>query len=74
MALVVEGLVILASTLAAFLPEDWRADRELARDLTQELERVHRELDPNRVLVSAELGGGGEYLMALLDDELAGRW
>lgn len=55
MALVIEGLVILASILAAFFLEGWRADRELARDLTQELESVYRELERNRDLVSAEL-------------------
>jgi len=55
MSLVVEGIVILASILAAFLLEGWRADRELARDLTQELESVYRELERNRDLVSAEL-------------------
>jgi hypothetical protein len=55
MALVVEGIVILASILAAFLLEGWRTDRELARDLTQELESVYRELERNRDLVSAEL-------------------
>ena len=55
MALVVDGIVILASILAAFFLEGWRADRELARDLTQELESVHRELERNRDLVSAEL-------------------
>jgi hypothetical protein len=55
MVLLIEGIVILASILAAFLLEGWRADRELARDLTQELESVHRELERNRDLVSAEL-------------------
>ena len=55
MALLVEGAVILASILAAFVLEGWRADRELARDLTQELESVYRELQRNRDLVSAEL-------------------
>jgi hypothetical protein len=54
-ALVVEGIVILISILAAFLLEGWRADRELARDLTQELESVYRELERNHELVSAEL-------------------
>jgi hypothetical protein len=54
-ALVLEGIVILASILVAFLLEGWRADRELARELTQELESVHRELERNRELVVAEL-------------------
>jgi hypothetical protein len=48
-------MVILASVLAAFLLEGWRADRELQRDLTQELENVSRELERNRDLVVAEL-------------------
>ena len=48
-------MVILVSILAAFLLEGWRADRELERDLTQELESVTRELERNRDLVAAEL-------------------
>ena len=53
--LILEGIVILASILAAFWLEGWRADRDLARDLTQEMESVDRELERNRELVIAEL-------------------
>ena len=54
-SLLVEGIVILASILVAFWLEGWRADRELARELAQELESVYRELERNRDLVVAEL-------------------
>lgn len=53
--LVLEGVIILVSILAAFWLEGWRADRDLARDLTQEMESVYRELERNRDLVIAEL-------------------
>jgi hypothetical protein len=53
--LVLEGAIILVSILAAFWLEGWRADRDLARDLTQEMESVYRELERNRDLVIAEL-------------------
>jgi len=53
--LLVEGIVILASILVAFWLDGWRADREMDRDLTQELESVYREVQRNRDLVVAEL-------------------
>lgn len=53
--LVLEGVVILVSILAAFWLEGWRADRDLARELTLEMESVHRELERNRDIVIAEL-------------------
>ncbi len=53
--LLLEGLVVLVSILAAFFLEGWRDDRELARELEQELASVGRELDRNRELVLAEV-------------------
>lgn len=53
--LLAEGLVVLLSILAAFLLEGWRADRELAGELLQELVSVQRELEGNRELILAEV-------------------
>lgn len=53
--LFLEGLVVLLSILAAFFLEGWRADRELARELSQELVSVRGELERNRELIDAEL-------------------
>ena len=53
--LVAEGMVILLSILAAFLLEGWRADRELAGELLQELASVQIELETNRHLLLAEI-------------------
>ena len=53
--LVAEGLVVLFSILAAFLLEGWRADRELAGELSQELVSVQRELEANRASDRARL-------------------
>ncbi len=53
--LLAEGVVILVSILAAFLLEGWRADRELAGELRQELASVQRELETNRDLLLAEI-------------------
>jgi len=54
-ALVLEGLVVLFSILAAFFLEGWRADRELARELDQELVSVRVELQRNRELIAVEV-------------------
>ena len=54
-ALILEGLVVIVSILAAFLLEGWRADAELARELEQELASVGVELERNRDLIAAEL-------------------
>ena len=54
-SLALEGLVILASIHGAFFLEGWGADRELERDLEQELESVYRELESNLEIVQAEL-------------------
>lgn len=53
--LLLEGAIIVFSILAAFFLEGWRADRELARELDQELVNVHRELQTNRSLVATEV-------------------
>lgn len=53
--LLLEGLVVLVSILAAFFLEGWRDDRELDRELEQELASVGRELDRNRDLVLVEV-------------------
>ncbi|MDA0329253.1 MAG: hypothetical protein O2958_09630 [Gemmatimonadetes bacterium] len=72
-ALLTEGLVILVSILAAFMLEGWRADRELNRDLVQELTSVQRELERNRDLVSSQIASlsrvvsGTRGLLTLLD-------
>jgi len=54
-ALLLEGLVVLVSILAAFFLEGWRADRELERELGQELASVRAELERNRDLIAVEL-------------------
>lgn len=53
--LLLEGIVVLLSILAAFFLEGWRADRELARELSQELASVRVELERNRNEIAAEL-------------------
>ena len=53
--LLAEGLVVLFSILAAFLLEGWRADRELAGELRQELSSVQRELETNQGLILSEV-------------------
>ncbi|UCC25845.1 MAG: hypothetical protein JSU98_01865 [Gemmatimonadales bacterium] len=70
--LLLEGVVILTSILIAFLLEGWRADRELARELAQELTSVQAELERNRDLVTVErvalrrvLDGGDSLLHQL---------
>ena len=71
--LLLEGVVILVSILAAFFLEGWRDDRELARELTQELSSLQRELVSNRDLMSVHLESldrialGGQSLVDLLD-------
>lgn len=49
------GLVVLLSILAAFFLEGWRDDRELARELQQELASIRVELERNRDLIAAEI-------------------
>ena len=72
--LLAEGLVILVSVLAAFFMEGWRDDRELDRELRDELESVMRELERNRELARLEIGaldrviGAGESVAATLDE------
>ena len=53
--LLVEGLVVLVSILAAFFLEGWRGDRELERETQLELVNVRRELERNRDLILAEV-------------------
>jgi hypothetical protein len=80
MRLLVEGLVILFSILAAFFLEGWRADRELARELRQELVNVGVELERNRTIVQAELNAigriiaGADYLLERLEAEPEARF
>ena len=70
--MVLEGLVVLLSILVAFFLEGWRADRELARELDQELVSVRVELQRNRELIAAEVEslrrveGAGSELLELL--------
>lgn len=70
--LLLEGFVVLVSILAAFLLEGWRNDRELARDLEQELASVQLELGRNRDQITAEvdvlrrLGTAGDALVGAL--------
>lgn len=47
--------MILLSILAAFFLEGWRADRELAGELREELASVQTELERNQALVEAEI-------------------
>ncbi len=60
--LLLEGVVILVSILAAFFLEGWRGDRELARDLSQELASVQLELERNRDLAELEIVALGRIL------------
>jgi len=53
--LALEGVVILASILAALFLEGWRDDRELAKEVALELVSVGLELERNRDMVLAEL-------------------
>jgi hypothetical protein len=53
--LLAEGLVVLFSILAAFLLEGWRADRDLAGELLQELVSVQGEREANRDLILTEV-------------------
>jgi hypothetical protein len=62
--LLVEGLVILVSILAAFFLEGWRDDRELNREVVQELSNVQRELERNRDLVTAQVAALSRVISA----------
>ena len=71
--LLLEGVVILVSILAAFFLEGWRDDHELARELSEELESVQLELERNRDLAELEivaldriLAGGNALIAALV--------
>ncbi len=68
--LLLEGVVIVLSILLAFLLEGWREDRDLDRELLQELVSVRTELERNRDQVDAEIEGVGRNvsgLSALID-------
>lgn len=73
MGLLTEGLVIVCSILMAFFLEGWRVDRELNRDVVNELASVQRELERNRDLVSTQASSlsrviaGKRSLLALLN-------
>ncbi len=54
-ALFLEGVVIVVSILLAFFLEGWGEDRDLARELRQELISVRTELERNRELVAVEI-------------------
>ena len=56
--LLLEGVVILVSILAAFFLEGWRADHELARELSEELESVQVELERTVRAGGLEKGAG----------------
>jgi hypothetical protein len=72
--LLLEGVVILSSILVAFFLEGWRDDRELDREVRQEVESVLREIQRNQELVRAEIVTldrilmANDTLMAVLDD------
>jgi hypothetical protein len=53
--LLLEGLVVILSILIAFFLEGWRADRELSREIAQELANVRVELQRNRDLIEIEI-------------------
>jgi len=54
-ALMAEGFMVLVGVLGAFLLEGWRSDRELAREVRQELQSIEGELRRNRDAVEAEI-------------------
>ena len=53
--LALEGLVVVASILVAFLLDAWWDGRELRNQLNDELASVGREIDENRGLVEFEI-------------------
>ena len=71
--LLLEGLVVLVSILAAFFLEGWRDDREAAQALADELGSLRTEIERNRDLVAAHLeiltriDAGGSALLEVLD-------
>lgn len=62
--LVLEGIVILVSILAAFFLEGWRDDREVAQGLRLELLSVQQELERNRVLLASSVSNLGRIEIA----------
>lgn len=54
-SLLLEGVVVVASILIAFLLDAWWDDRGLQGQLDQELASVARELNENRALVAYEI-------------------
>lgn len=55
MKLALEGFVVLISILLAFYLEGWRDDRELDREVKQELLSVKQELERNKTLIQAQI-------------------
>ncbi len=68
-SLAAEGLMVLLGVLGAFVLEGLRDDRELAREVRQDLGSIEDELRRNRVGVAVEIGtlgrvvAGGEALI-----------
>ena len=55
MRLALEGCMVVASILIAFLLDAWWTDREFRQEINQELLSVTRELQDNRQLLSDEI-------------------
>ena len=72
-SLLAEGIIVLLSVLGAFTLEGWRIDREVAREVRQELASVQGELQRNRDGVLVEIVtlqrvvAGGEALIEAID-------
>ena len=70
--LALEGILIVASILVAFLLDAWWGEREAQQRLDQELTSVAREVAENRILVEYEvetldrIKAGSEAILALL--------
>jgi len=73
----IEGGVIVASILLAFGIDTWWDERQLEREVVQELQSVGRELRQNQELLAFQLDimrrmvQGGDEVLALLDANLA---
>lgn len=71
--LIAEGIVVIASILIAFALDAWWAEREVRREMSQEMESIRQELVRNRDRVADEIRamerivGAGEAFTALLD-------
>jgi len=76
--LTAEGVMVLLGVFGAFLLEGWRDDRELAREVRQELASVEGELRRNRDAVGVEIQSlyrvvaGGDELIRQLESSRAG--